>query len=163
MKIEIERKFLLRDNAWRPNGKGSLYRQGYLCTDPQRTVRVRISGATAILAVKGAGEGLSRPEFEFGIPLEDAQELLVRCCLQPPIEKLRYRTPHAGLIWEIDEFLGANHGLILAEVELEHPDQAISLPPWAGTEVTADPRYYNAYLARHPYTTWAGTGASAAP
>jgi adenylate cyclase len=154
MKIEIERKFLLKNDDWRKGVDGTLYRQGYLCTDPQRTVRVRVGGGEAILAVKGAGAGLARPEFEFPIPATDAEELLARCCLQPLVEKYRYRVPFAGLTWEVDEFLGANRGLVLAEIELERVDQPVPLPSWVGAEVTADPRYYNAYLARHPFTSW---------
>ena len=154
MKIEIERKFLLTGDDWRQGATGTLYRQGYLCTDPERTVRVRIGGDTAILAIKGRGDGLSRPEYEFPIPASEAVTLLDRLCLQPLVEKVRYLVPFAGLTWEIDEFLGANAGLVLAEVELEHPDQVVSLPPWVGREVTGDPRYYNAWLARHPFATW---------
>lgn len=154
MKIEIERKFLLTGDSWRQGATGTLYRQGYLCTDPERTVRVRIGGDTAILAIKGRGDGLSRPEYEFPIPPGEAATLLDGLCLQPLVEKVRYLVPFAGLTWEIDEFLGANAGLVLAEVELEHPDQPVPLPPWAGREVTGDPRYYNAWLARHPFATW---------
>jgi CYTH domain-containing protein len=115
---------------------------------------VRLGGALAILAIKGAGDGLARPEFEFPISADDAELLLDRLCLQPPVEKTRYLVPFAGLLWEVDEFLGANAGLLLAEVELEQADQAVPLPSWAGLEVTGDPRYYNAYLAHHPFTTW---------
>jgi adenylate cyclase len=154
MKIEIERKFLLKDDNWRPGATGVLYRQGYLSTDPQRTVRVRLGGDTAILAIKGAGDGLARPEFEYPLPVEEAELLLDSLCLQPLVEKIRYLVPFAGRTWEIDEFLGANAGLLLAEVELEQPDQPVELPPWIGSEVTGDPRYYNAWLARNPYTTW---------
>ena len=154
MKMEIERKYLVTGDSWRTGAAGVLYRQGYLCTDPGRTVRVRIGGDQAILAIKGEGDGLARPEFEFPIPMEDAALLLDRLCLQPVVEKLRYLVPHAGLVWEVDEFLGANAGLIIAEVELERVDQVVPLPPWAGREVTGDPRYYNAWLARHPYSTW---------
>jgi CYTH domain-containing protein len=154
MKIEIERKFLLSDEAWRDGARGVLYRQGYLCTDPERTVRVRLGGEAAILAIKGAGDGLARPEFEYPIPAEEAALLLDSLCLQPLVEKYRYLVPFAGLTWEIDEFLGANAGLLLAEVELTRADQAVVLPPWIGREVTGDHRYYNAWLARHPFTTW---------
>lgn len=154
MKIEIERKFLLKDDSWRPDASGVLYRQGYLCTDPERTVRVRVGGNTAILAIKGGGDGLARPEFEYSIPAKDAEALLDSLCLQPLVEKIRYHVPFAGLMWEIDEFLGANAGLLLAEVELEQAGQAVPLPPWIGMEVTGDPRYYNAWLVRHPYATW---------
>jgi adenylate cyclase len=154
MKIEIERKFLLKDDNWRPGATGILYRQGYLSTDPQRTVRVRLGGDTALLAIKGGGDGLARPEFEYPLPVEEAALLLDSLCLHPLVEKIRYLVPFAGLTWEIDEFLGANAGLLLAEVELEQPDQPVELPPWIGPEVTGDPRYYNAWLVRHPYTTW---------
>ena len=155
MKLEIERKFLVRGDDWRTGATRTLYRQGYLCTDPGRTVRVRLGGDRAVLAIKGEGDGLARPEFEFLIPADDAVALLDNLCLQPPVEKYRYLVPHAGLTWEVDEFLGANAGLVLAEIELEHVEQAVPLPAWAGREVTGDPRYYNAYLARHPYTSWA--------
>lgn len=154
MKIEIERKFLLNNDAWRDGATGILYRQGYLCTDPERTVRVRLGGGTAILAIKGAGDGIARTEFEYPIPSEEAVVLLDSLCLQPLVEKYRYLVPFAGLTWEIDEFLGANAGLLLAEVELERIDQPVPLPPWIGLEVSGDPRYYNAWLARHPFTTW---------
>jgi CYTH domain-containing protein len=162
MKIEIERKFLVDQKSWQAPPGGVRYRQGYLCTDPQRTVRVRVGGDTAILAVKGESTGLARAEFEFPIPLEDAQALLERC-LQPVIDKIRYRLTYAGLTWEVDEFLGANRGLLLAEVELDAIDQPVSLPPWAGAEVSTDPRYYNAYLSRHPYTTWDRTAPPGRP
>lgn len=154
MKIEIERKFLLQGDDWRQGAHGTLYRQGYLCTDPERTVRIRVGGNEAILAIKGAGDGLARPEFEYPLPMEEAMTLLDNLCLQPFVEKLRYLVPFAGLTWEIDEFLGANAGLILAEIELEHVDQTVALPPWIGREVTGDPRYYNAWLARHPFGAW---------
>lgn len=154
MKIEIERKFLLKNDDWRTGATGILYRQGYLCTDPERTVRVRIGGDTAILAIKGGGDGIARAEFEYPLPMEEAAILLDQLCLRPLVEKRRYLVPFAGLTWEIDEFLGANAGLLLAEIELEQIDQTVPLPPWAGAEVSGDPRYYNAYLARHPYTTW---------
>jgi CYTH domain-containing protein len=154
MKIEIERKFLLGSDAWRSGAAGVLYRQGYLCTDPERTVRVRLGGGTAILAIKGAGDGIARAEFEYPIPMAEAETLLNGLCLQPLVEKYRYRVPFAGLTWEVDEFLGANAGLLLAEVELERTDQPVPLPPWVGLEVTGDHRYYNAWLARHPFTGW---------
>ena len=154
MKIEIERKFLLNSDAWRAGVTGVLYRQGYLCTDPERTVRVRIGGDTAILAIKGGSDGIARAEFEYPTPPAEATHLLEHLCLQPLVEKYRYHVPFAGLTWEIDEFVGANAGLLLAEVELERIDQPVPLPPWIGREVSGDPRYYNAYLARHPFSTW---------
>lgn len=154
MKIEIERKFLVTGAEWRAGAAGILYRQGYLCTDPGRTVRVRLGNGQAILAVKGASTGPARPEFEYPIPADEAEFLLDRLCLQPLVEKYRFLVPHGGMTWEIDEFLGANVGLLLAEVELERADQPLVLPPWVGAEVTADHRYYNAWLARHPYADW---------
>jgi CYTH domain-containing protein len=154
MKLEIERKFLLNTSDWRQGATGILYRQGYLCAEPERTVRIRIGGDTAILAIKGGGDGIARAEYEYPIPLADALQLLDTLCLHPLVEKYRYLVPFGGLIWEIDEFLGANAGLLLAEVELERVDQRVPLPPWIGLEVTGDHRYYNAWLARHPFTTW---------
>lgn len=154
MKIEIERKFLVGNDGWRAGATGILYRQGYLCTDPARTVRVRLGGDTAILAIKGEGDGMARPEFEYPLPLDEARTLLDHICLHPLVEKYRYLVPFAGLTWEVDEFLGVNAGLVLAEIELAHPEQEVPLPPWAGREVTADHRYYNAWLARHPYQSW---------
>jgi adenylate cyclase len=154
MAVEIERKFLLADDSWRDGARGILYRQGYLSLDPARTVRVRIAGDQGILTIKGASTGAARAEFEYPIPLVDARLLLDVLCHQPQIEKVRYRVDHAGLTWEIDEFLGANAGLVLAEVELGHPDQPVELPPWVGREVTGDRRYYNAWLSQHPFTGW---------
>jgi len=155
MAVEIERKFLLADDSWKDGARlGILYRQGYLSLDPARTVRIRIAGDRGFLTIKGASEGASRAEFEYPIPLVDARLLLDVLCHQPLIEKYRYRVEHVGLVWEIDEFGGANEGLVLAEVELEHPDQNVELPPWVGEEVTGDRRYYNAWLSQHPFTGW---------
>ncbi len=151
---EIERKFLVRDESWRKGASGTPYRQGYLAIARECTVRVRISGDGAWLTVKGPARGLTRLEFEYGIPPADAAAMLEELCPHPPIEKTRYRIPFGGLVWEVDEFHGANEGLVLAEVELEREDQPVELPPWVGREVTGDPRYLNAYLAEHPHTTW---------
>ncbi|PLX82826.1 MAG: adenylate cyclase [Desulfuromonas sp.] len=158
MGVEIERKFLVRGDAWRAGAEGIPVRQGYLSVDPPRAVRVRQTGKRGFLTIKGKTEGISRTEFEYPIPLEDAEELLEHLCLRPLIEKVRYRVPHAGLLWEVDEFLGENTGLILAEVELESAAQEVPLPPWAGREVSEDPRYFNAALARHPFTDWEAKG-----
>jgi adenylate cyclase len=154
MGIEIERKFLVRGDAWRTDAIGTAYRQGYLHADADRTVRVRVAGPQAWLTIKGPTTGARRLEYEYPIPLADAEELLVHLCGRPLIEKVRYRIPHGGLIWEVDELEGGNAGLVLAEVELTREDQAITLPPWVGEEVTGDPRYYNASLAQRPYTQW---------
>jgi len=154
MSIEIERKFLLRNDAWRTLGQGTTYRQGYLSVEPARSVRVRLAGAQAWLTIKGKSEGISRQEYEYEIPVEDAIHMLDHLCQQPLIEKVRYRIHLDGLCWEVDEFSGANRGLIMAEVELDHPDQAVNLPDWIGEEVTGDPRYYNAAMVANPFTTW---------
>lgn len=155
MNQEIERKFLVSSEAWRSGAEGVRYRQGYLCTDPQRTVRVRTAGARGFLTIKGLSRGAARAEFEYEIPLAEANHLLDALCLRPLIEKMRYTLEAGGLTWEIDEFEGENAGLILAEVELEREDQTVDLPAWIGQEVTGDPRYYNANLIQRPYKTWA--------
>lgn len=154
MGTETERKFLVRSSAWKEGASGTLYRQGYLSTEKARTVRVRIAGDRGYLTIKGAAEGISRPEYEYEIPLADANELLDQLCLRPMIEKTRYRVEHGGLVWEVDEFAGENQGLVVAEVELETPDQLVRLPEWAGEEVTHDPRYLNANLVKSPFSTW---------
>jgi adenylate cyclase len=151
---EIERKFLVAADGWRAAvvAADSL-RQGYLCTDPERTVRVRLAGEKAWLTIKGRAHGASRAEFEYRIPIADVQELL-QMCLVPLVEKTRHRVPFAGRTWEVDVFAGANRGLVLAEVELDAADAAVTLPPWLGGEVTDDHRYANANLAARPFTTW---------
>jgi adenylate cyclase len=154
MAKEIERKFLIRSEGWRGKVRGTLYRQGYLCSGKGATVRVRIGGKKAFLTVKGPRRGISRDEFEYAIPLADAQVMLDTLCGGRVVEKVRYRVRAGRLLWEIDEFKGASAGLVLAEVELEREDQQIELPEWVGKEVTADRRYYNSYLSRRPYRTW---------
>lgn len=151
---EIERKFLVGNDSWRAGASGIRFRQGYLSTDPQRTVRVRLEGDRGMLTIKGLSRGLSRAEFEYPIPAAEAATLLDTLCLRPLIEKTRYRVEHGGHLWEIDEFSGDNAGLVLAEVELSSEDEQVELPPWAGPEVSTDPRYYNANLVRHPFRSW---------
>lgn len=158
MGTEIERKFLVVGDAWRQGAIGVLYRQGYLCTTPERTVRVRVAGDKGYLTVKGSRTGVSRLEFEYPIPLEDAQAMLDALCVRPLIEKTRYRIDHGGLVWEVDEFAGENAGLVIAEVELEREDQEVSLPAWVGKEVSADDRYANSSLAERPFSTWGAGG-----
>lgn len=153
MGTEIERKFLLQGEGWQVGG-GVTYRQGYLSTTPERTVRVRTAGDKGYLTIKGLSRGASRLEFEYEIPLHEANQLLDELCHRPLIEKRRYKIPHGGLTWEVDEFFGENDGLVLAEIELEHEDQAFDRPAWLGREVTGDPRYYNANLVNHPYSRW---------
>jgi CYTH domain-containing protein len=154
MPTEIERKFLVRGNSWKNDVTGALYRQGYLLAGQECTVRVRVVGETGYLTIKGPSRGISRAEFEYPIPVADAAALLDTLCLKPLIEKYRYRVEHAGLVWEVDEFLGENRGLILAEVELADEHQPISRPDWVGEEVSHDPRYFNANLVRHPFAEW---------
>lgn len=154
MGVEIERKFLLAGDGWRALGQPVLLRQGYLSADPERVVRVRIEGARATLTIKGKTSGATRAEWEYEIPLADAGELLDRLCQRPLIEKYRSRVAHAGKVWEIDEFLGENAGLLLAEIELSSEDEAFDKPDWIGAEVSDDARYFNANLIRHPYTRW---------
>jgi CYTH domain-containing protein len=154
MGVEIERKFLVRGDAWRAGAVGVPYRQGYLPAEAGCTVRVRLAGETGYLTVKGKTEGLSRLEFEYPIPSADATELLNLLCLKPLIEKKRYRVEHAGHVWEVDEFFGDNAGLVTAEVELDDPEESVELPPWVGREVSDDYRYRNANLARNPYKNW---------
>lgn len=156
MATEIERKFLPKNAAWRSGAVGKHYRQGYLSTEKARAVRVRTIGDKGFLTIKGAGtsSGMARAEYEYEIPLKDADELLDRLCLRPLIEKVRYKIPHAGLTWEVDDFEGENAGLIIMEVELEQEDQVVELPNWVGEEVTDDPRYYNASLISTPYSKW---------
>jgi adenylate cyclase len=152
---EIERKFLIDRSAWRADpALGTRYRQGYLATDAGRTVRVRIAGDRGFLTVKGPTRGIERLEFEYPIPLGDAEAMLAQLCDGPLIEKTRYRVPFAGRMWEVDVFDGENAGLILAEVELPSSDAEVVLPAWAAREVSGDPRYYNANLVHNPYSQW---------
>lgn len=153
MGTEIERKFLVTGTDWR-TADGQRIVQGYLNRDKQRTVRVRIAGAQAFLTIKGMTSGATRAEFEYAIPLADAEALLALCD-GPLIDKIRHRVDHEGLVWEVDEFFGDNAGLVVAEVELSSEDQAVALPSWVTTEVTADSRYFNSSLATHPFRRWA--------
>jgi adenylate cyclase len=153
MAKEIEKKFLLRNDNWRQHAQGTYYRQGYLSTTKERTVRVRTGGNMAFLTIKGPVKGASRLEFEYPVPLQDAQEIL-ELCEQPLIEKTRYIVMHNGLKWEIDEFEGANKGLILAELELTDENQKFDLPEWIAEEVTGNPDYYNSSLIKKPFSKW---------
>jgi CYTH domain-containing protein len=151
---EIEKKFLTSDNSWRGLAEGIPYRQGYLQSGNGATVRVRIAGSQGFLTIKGPDEGGVKLEYEYEIPLDDAQEMLARLCRGPLIDKIRYRIPFAGFTWEIDEFHGDNAGLTLAEIELDFVGQVFEKPGWIGREVTGDSRYYNACLVHHPYCQW---------
>lgn len=155
MAIEIERKFLVRDARWRDHADaGSAYCQGYLVGAKRASVRVRREGEQAMLNIKGATLGIRRLEFEYPIPLAEAQTLLAQLCQQPLIDKTRYHVPHAGHVWEVDVFHGDNDGLVVAEIELQHEDEAFEAPVWLGEEVSHDPRYYNVSLVTHPYKDW---------
>jgi len=158
MGVEIERKFLVTSDAWKQLGAPVLLRQGYLSSDPLRTVRVRIEGLsgqeTGALTIKSKSEGATRGEWEYPIPLSEATELLERLCERPLVEKYRRRIAHAGFVWEVDEFLGENAGLVVAEIELPTEDTVFARPDWIGAEVTHDQRYFNSNLIRQPYSTW---------
>lgn len=154
MAEEIERKFLLRNEDWRGLAPGSRYVQGYLAGGEACSVRVRITKNKGRLGIKSRVTGACCNEFEYAIPLEDARRMLDTLALKPLIEKTRYTIEYKGFFWEIDEFHGSNQGLIMAEIELEHENQAFEKPAWIGEEVTGDPRYYNANLVRVPYSEW---------
>ncbi|MBW1789221.1 MAG: CYTH domain-containing protein [Deltaproteobacteria bacterium] len=153
MGTEIERKFLVKEGVWR-EANATRYRQGYLSTVKERTVRVRKINNKGYLTIKGITVGASRLEFEYEIPAADADELLDSLCEKPLIEKNRYKVDYGTLTWEVDEFFGENEGLIVAEVELESEDQPFERPEWVTEEVTTDPRYYNANLIKNPYSRW---------
>jgi adenylate cyclase len=158
MGVEIERKFLLSGEGWRAlAAPGRHYLQGYLSTRNDCTVRVRLADDRAFLTIKGRNKGGAAPEYEYPIPLADAREMLEHLAERPLVEKIRQVLPWGGVVWEIDEFLGDNAGLILAEVELVSLDQGFPKPDWIGREVTGDPRYYNANLVKNPYRLWGKT------
>jgi len=162
MAVEIERKFLVDPEQWQhflSHSSAHLlsrthYQQGYVASSPAKTVRVRIAGDRGYLTLKGATEGYTRAEFEYEIPLSDAEAMLNQLCDPPFIDKVRHRIQWADLVWEVDEFSGDNQGLIVAEVELQDAQQRVDLPPWVAAEVSHDYRYYNAYLAQHPFSAW---------
>lgn len=156
MAREIERKFLVSGEGWRAGARGVLYRQGYLSagSDAGCTVRVRVAGERAWLTVKGPASRGARDEYEYPIPVADAGEMLERLCAGGRVEKLRHRVLFGGRTWEVDEFTGENAPLVVAEVELDAIDAPVDLPPWVGREVTDDPRYTNAALARLPFRRW---------
>ncbi len=156
MAQEIERKFLVQGDAWRTLAEGRYYCQGYIPTQGKQTVRARIIDDKGYLTLKGPTQGISRSEFEHEISQADAQPILDELCQPPLIEKHRYKIPMGNVVWEVDEFLGENQGLILAEVELTESGQSVELPDWIGIEVTGDPRYYNVNLVKHPFKDWDG-------
>ena len=151
---EIERKFLVRDDSFRSLAQGTRYRQGYLNSVKERVVRVRTIDDKGFLTIKGITTGATRAEYEYEIPVKEAEAMLDELCEQPLIEKNRYKIAHKGFIWEVDEFFGENQGLIFAEVELESEDQQFDKPDWITDEVTGDPKYFNSNLIQNPYKNW---------
>lgn len=153
MGIEIERKFLVTGDGWRLGAEGTTFCQGYLSRSPDATVRVRMEGDDSFLTIKGPLKGICRSEFEYKIPFEDAEKLLL-LCITPLVIKTRYQIHYKKQLWEVDEFHGENEGLILAEIELTNPEETVHLPPWLGKEVSSEMRYYNSSLAMNPFKKW---------
>lgn len=153
MAQEIERKFLVDTARWTPSGHGTHLVQGYLSSHPERVVRIRIAGERAKLTIKGKTEGISRIELEYDVPLADAEQML-SMCERPLIDKHRHEERVGAHTWEIDVFHGDNDGLVIAEIELAAEDETFEKPPWAGADVSHDPRYYNANLLKAPYSSW---------
>jgi CYTH domain-containing protein len=152
MGVEIERKFLLKNEEWRSEvSSKTIIKQRYLNSDKERTVRIRVRNDKGFLTIKGENTNATRQEYEYEIPMQDAESLLL-LCQKPIIEKVRYLVPRGGKTWEIDDFGGDNLGLILAEIELESEEEQIEIPSWIGTEVTHDTRYFNSSLISHPYS-----------
>lgn len=165
MAIEIERKFLVKNDDWRARATGSTrLRQGYLTASPdggRASVRVRVDGKQGYLNIKSVTLGIHRHEFEYVIPLDEANEILDTLSSGPIIDKTRYLVPNGGHVWEVDEFHGDNDGLVIAEIELGSLEEPFEVPDWAAADVSDDPRYYNVSLARHPFKDWAQTAGRA--
>ena len=155
MGIEIERKFLVNLQKWEQLEKpvGEFFRQGYLMTDPNKTIRIRQTAVKGFLTIKGLTLGASRSEFEYEIPHEEAQELLDQFSVSE-LSKIRYRITYDKKLWEVDEFLGENAGLMIAEIELESEEEEFTVPEWVDHEVTAEEKYYNSNLTLQPYKSW---------
>lgn len=154
MAAEIERKFLVHEHLLPPLQNGEAIRQGYFSTSKSAVVRVRTKGQSAFLTVKSATQGISREEFEYAIPVADANYMLDHLCPMPQILKTRYCINIGRHVWELDVFAGENTGLIVAEIELTSTDELFEKPLWAATEVSTDHRYYNSQLLQHPYCQW---------
>ena len=153
MNVEIERKFLVKSEAWRGLAEGVRFRQGYLQTHPC-TVRVRTEGERGVFTIKGQTRGFSREEFEYEIPYDDCLAMLDELAEKPIVEKKRYRIPAGPYVWEVDEFFVVNAGLVLDEIERPSEDAAFDKPEWIGEEVSGDARYFNSSLVANPYSTW---------
>jgi adenylate cyclase len=159
MAREIERKFLVGSDAWRRTIiRSRRLVQGYLASIPACSIRVRLDEDGASLNIKTATLGVSRHEYDYPIPRADAEEILRHLCIKPLIEKTRHYVRAGNHTWEIDEFDGANRGLIVAEIELSSPDESFERPAWLGQEVSDDPRYYNVRLVENPYSSWPKQG-----
>lgn len=155
MAKEIEKKFLVRGTAYRSLAAPVHYHQGYIPTTNGITVRVRVAGERGFLTLKTRATGIVRDEYEYEIPVAEAEAMLRQMCATPTVEKYRYRIDAGGgLAWEVDEFLGENAGLVIAEIELPAEDTPFALPDWVGAEVTGDKRYYNSALCRRPFSQW---------
>lgn len=154
MAKEIERKFLVSNESWRPGAVAVAYSQGYLYSDEKKVIRVRIAGEKAFLTIKGKLTTLTRDEFEYEIPMTDAKDMLQGYCHGPIIEKNRYEIKVGNHLWELDEFFGENEGLIVAEIELSSEDEVFEKPAWLGREVSDEEKYYNASLAKLPFKQW---------
>jgi CYTH domain-containing protein len=154
MSLEIERKFLVADHSILAGRQGERLVQAYIAATGRATVRVRIAGQQAWLTLKGATKGITRRELEYPIPVADAELCLAELCAEGVVSKTRYRIPHAGHVWEVDVFDGANAGLVLAEIELSAAEEGFERPPWLGEEVSGDPRYFNSQLAERPFGSW---------
>lgn len=154
MAVEIERKFLVTDLRWRDGLQGTPYVQGYVAQQDFTVVRVRLAGTKGKLTIKGPSTGASRLEFEYDIPAADVSEMLAALCSDGLIDKTRYRVPVGDHVWDVDIFHGDNDGLVVAEVELGSEDEHFERPAWVGKEVTDDVRFFNAYLAKHPFGSW---------
>jgi len=155
MAVEIERKFLLKNDSWRDYFTKKIeLRQGYLSTAKDCTVRVRVADTEAWLTIKGRVRNISSSEFEYLIPKADAENMLLEFAADNIIEKIRYFIDHEGSEWVVDEFFGRNRGLILAEIELSSEDVICEIPPWIGKEVSEDHRYKNSNLSKIPYLSW---------
>ena len=155
MPVEIERKFLLKNDSWRQHIEHSArIRQGYLGAIAKASVRIRVEGDKANINIKSAELTMRRMEYEYSIPLDEANEMLDKLCESPQIDKQRHIVKHGQHVWEIDEFFGDNAGLIVAEVELAAENESFAVPDWAGADVTHDPRYYNVNLVKHPFKNW---------
>ncbi len=151
---EIEYKFLVTSDEWRKDAEGVYYKQGYLSTDNKRTVRVRLEGSATKLTIKGEKAGPAGKEFEYDIPYDDAVYLLENLCLKPLVEKRRFKVEYEEFTWDVDEFLGENEGLVLAEIELQDINQKFNKPFWIGKNVTDDPKYKNSNLVKNPFKNW---------